>query len=417
LICLAAVLLRHDDMVSARAAGRAWLRPAGLAAILIAPWFVYQTMATRGEVWRIMLGQHIYARFTSGLDDSHLHPWHFYASTLWLDLQRAGWHWFAAAGAVALVVAACRRDGWLPRLFLFWGTVPIALVSLGASKLPHYIYPFQPPAALAVGYVVALVVDAAAQAATERLFPTLRRLARTSDRSTHRALRTSRTVLTFAAGLALMTGVLTVMRGRVLLEVHGLEIIRNTSLLRPFLIAGGMLCCAGEVAWSARVLALIPLLAMSPIDEYANMSRRALAVDRPLRATRDCMIDVRRSHPRAGEMVYNAAPALTYHTYNYYLRAFEPWVRRRRADPAELRRRLQEPERQSALLVSDADFFRVAAPIANTRRASGHELTLLGFRADPGLIVLLPGPYAPCAVLAAQSGGELVGLAPGEASP
>ena len=36
--------------------------------------------------------------------------------------------------------------------------MPIALISLGSSKLYHYAYPFLPPLTLAAGYLVALVV-------------------------------------------------------------------------------------------------------------------------------------------------------------------------------------------------------------------------------------------------------------------
>ena len=40
---------------------------------------------------------------------------------------------------------------------LLWGALPLALISIGTSKLYHYAYPFLPPAALAGGYIAGVV--------------------------------------------------------------------------------------------------------------------------------------------------------------------------------------------------------------------------------------------------------------------
>lgn len=399
LICLAAVVMRPASSGLLRSLWRAWLGPAGLALALIAPWFVYQTATTGSFVWLVMFGQHIYARFTTGLDASHLQPWQYYFSGLWQMLEAAGWQWLAVGGAGAAIVAATRRDGWLPRVLLFWGVVPIALLSFGSSKLPHYIYPFVPPVALAAGYASALVFDAVAAAVMTHLFP---RVLRALPARSVPVKGIARRGLIGVAVLAAAVAVVTALRGGIRMEAGDVELFRNTSLARPVLVASLALLAAGELRSSARALALVPLLVLLPIDRYPDTWTRAFAVDRPLRAARDCVLEVRRSGA-AGQTVYNAAPALTYHTYNYYLRGFEPWERVERPDRDHLRRRLLEPGQQSPVLISESDYLDVGLPVVEH---ADRALMLSAFRADPGLMVLLPGPYARCGAPAVQAGAR-----------
>jgi 4-amino-4-deoxy-L-arabinose transferase-like glycosyltransferase len=406
LICLAAVVMRRDGLASLRATWRAWIAPAGLVLILIAPWFAYQT-AVRGRiVWAIMFGQHIYTRFTGALDVSHLHPWNYYVSNLWLQLQTAGWHWLAVAGAALLVVDACRRDRWLPRVLLFWGIVPFALVSLGSSKLFHYILPFVPAVALAAGHASALVFDAASALGVQVLARIREWLPDRVGWATR--FERLRRGLILAAVLAALTALITAVHGRISWQIDAREVFQNSSLTRPLLIAALLLLAAGEVRWAARSLAVPLLLLILPMAAYSNSLKRASIVDRPLRAARDCMIDVRRSRADVGRTVYNTAPSLTYHSYNYYLRAFEPWVRVNQPDPVELRRRLLVAGQQSPVLISAPDYVRVQQTTGSGANATSETRMFTGFSADPGLIVLLPGPYESCAAVAGRAGGSVV---------
>ncbi len=409
LICLAAVVMRRGGWVGLRAAWRAWIGPAALALIVIAPWFAYQTAVNGRFVWAIMFGQHIYTRFTGALDVSHLHPWHFYVSTLWLQLQAAGWHWLAVAGAAMLVVDACRRDAWLPRVVLVWGIIPVALVSLGSSKLFHYVLPFVPAVALAAGHVSARVFEAAS-ALGVKVLARLREWLTDRVGWASRFARPLRRGLILAAVLAALTGLITIVHGRISWQVHAREVFQNSSLTRPFLIAALVLFVAGEVRWAARSLTLPLLLLILPIAVYSNALKRASIVDRPLRAARDCMIDVLRSRADVGRTVYNTAPSLSYHSYNYYLRAFEPWVRVNGPDPAELRRRLLETGQQSPVLIATPDYAQVQETDGSLARALSDTSMVSGFSADPGLVVLLPGPYEACAAVAARAGGSVVGF-------
>jgi 4-amino-4-deoxy-L-arabinose transferase-like glycosyltransferase len=410
LIALAAVLARRDGWHTIRSTWRAWLGPAGLVVVLSAPWFVYQALTTGRHVWAVMFGQHVYRRFTGALDVHHLQPWHHYVLTLWLQLQAAGSGWIAIAGGAALVVAGSRRDGWLARVFLCWAIVPVVLMSLASSKLFHYIYPFLPPVALGAGYAASLAFNAAADLLTAVAAPVRRRLPAPFD-SPRVAVRTAAWALIVVAGLAALTGLITAMRGGLSWDIADATVFRNRSVIRPFLIAAPLLYAAGKVRWAARSLALSILVVLLPVAAYPKRLEQAAIIDRPLRAARDCITDVRRSTGE-GATVYNAAPALTHHSYNYYFRDFEPWVRVDRPNPAELHRRLMVPGHQTPVLISDADY-GVALAITEEETASGSGTPLVGFSADAGVIVLLPGPYAACAPRAAAAGAKPVGFAVG----
>ncbi len=408
LIVLAALLVRRDGWHTLRSTWRAWLGPAALVVGLSAPWFVYQALASGRGVWAVMFGQHIYTRFTGALDVQHLHPWHHYAVTLWQQLQTAGSEWMAIAGGAALAIAGSRRDGWLARVFLCWAIVPVALISLGSSKLFHYIYPFLAPVALGAGYAASLAFNAAADLLTAVAAPVRQRLPAPLD-SPRVAVRAVGWALIAAAGLAALTGLITAMRGGLSWEIADATVFRNNSVIRPLLIAALMLYAAGHVRWAARSLAAIVLVVLLPIAAYPKRLEEAAVINRPLRAARDCIADVRRS---TGETtIYNAAPALTYHSYNYYFHDFEPWLRVHRPDPAELRRRLTVPGHQTPVLISDADYRDLALAITDGEIAADNGAPLVGFSADAGLIVLLPGPYAACAARAVDAGGKPVGFA------
>ena len=131
----------------------------GLTAVVVVaailPWFVYQYTQNGGQIWLIMFGEHVYTRFTAFADARHLHPWHFYVTAGWRELQTAHSGWWVAFGLAVLLVNTVRhrlRDGVV---LMLWLVVPVALISVGTSKLYHYLYPYLPPLALAAGYATA----------------------------------------------------------------------------------------------------------------------------------------------------------------------------------------------------------------------------------------------------------------------
>ena len=409
LILMGAVLARRDGMRLVRSSWRAWIGPAALAAAMIAPWFVYQTFVTGRHVWMVMFGEHVYRRFTGALDVHHLLPWNYYIATIWRHLDAAGSGWIVIAGGAALLLAACRRDGWLARVCLFWAVMPVALVSLGSSKVFHYIYPFLPPLALGAGYAASLAYTAAAGGLEGAIAPFRRRFP-APVHSPRPAVRAVAWVLVAAAGLAVLTALLTAVRGdRLSLEIAGAEVFENSSVLRPFVIGALLLFVAGRIRWAARLLAVPILLMILPVEVYRATLERIASIDRPLRTARDCMLPVRAS---AGGVhtVYNAVPSLTYHSYNYYFQAFERWVRVDRPDPDELHARLAVPTRQTPVLLSEADYVEFAMPMSDDGANPGSDPPLLGFSVDQGIVVLLPGQYASCAAPAVAAGARPIGF-------
>jgi 4-amino-4-deoxy-L-arabinose transferase-like glycosyltransferase len=152
-------------------AWRTWLAVAAAVVALAAPWFVYQTVRSGSEFWYIILGEHVFKRFSSGLDPTHLKPWGYYFGFVVRELLRSHTLWLVAGGGL-LVLWQSLRDEWFEgAILLFWFWLPTAFISLGSSKLPHYLYPFVPPLALWAGYGVSWAGGMVA----ERIAPAPRR--------------------------------------------------------------------------------------------------------------------------------------------------------------------------------------------------------------------------------------------------
>ncbi len=405
LVFAGALAMRRDRQHLLRA-WRPWIGPGALFVALSAPWFVYQTLTTGRYVWQVMFWQHVYTRFTGALDVHHLQPWYYYLSNLWTHLTNAGSQWLAVAGGVALAAAAFRRNAWLARAFLFWGIVPVALISCGSSKVFHYVFPFLAPLGLGAGFLAAALFNGVTSVFERFAAPWLRKRIPPLTHSTRARTRTLAWILAGAAVVSIVIGVSTAVRGGLNLSIEDVRIFRNASLTRPFLVAALLFVLAGSLRWSARMLGVALLMIVLPVATYPSKIQRSLTVDRPLHVARDCILAVERSGAAVDDTVYDAANQLTHHSYHFYLRALEPWVRADRPDPAELERRLFEPGKQSPVLLAHADYSLVTdVAVARNLRP------FVGFSADPGLVVVLPGPFASCAAPAARAGAMPIGFA------
>jgi hypothetical protein len=162
LVCAAAAVVRPSAWVDWRPKWRDWLAPAAATVLLIAPWFVYQTLRDATSFWHVILMEHVVTRFAAVLIPSHLHPWHFYLTELWKELHLEGslslillgvavLAWRAAPAArVArrahhILNSSDEGQRFLARLLWLWWLLPVTLISLGTSKLLYYAYPFLPP--------------------------------------------------------------------------------------------------------------------------------------------------------------------------------------------------------------------------------------------------------------------------------
>jgi 4-amino-4-deoxy-L-arabinose transferase-like glycosyltransferase len=398
LVAIVALAWRRQAWARVQERWRDWIAPACLAVLAIAPWFLYQTQRSHGEVWSVMLGQHVYTRFTAALDPQHLEPWPFYFTQTWKYLRAAESAWIVVAGAVTLSVAAWRQNPWLARLVLVWGVLPIVLLSFGTSKLYHYLYPFLPPIALAAGHAAAvwvgvftrsvrgLIGDGGPLAPTDR------------DSMTVVGLRTA--AVAIAAG-AIALSIWTIVRGDVRLDWAGVTLFRSSSVLRPLAFAALFFVMAGQIGAFARTLAMLPLIVLLPLSAWHRALDRTETFAAPLKAIRDCGVSLRASG-QVGEGFYNAASRLVYHSYFYYLRRLGRWQDATHPDPAEVRRRLETVGRQTPVLLSQSDYDKWSN---ETRSGSGpHQAAAIA--SGDGIVVLLPGAYEVCVPLALQAGAK-----------
>lgn len=395
-------------------AWREWRGPAILAVALVAPWFIYQSRQFGSEFWRVALRDHIVTRFTASLDPHHLHPWHYYYVETWRELSGEGSQWVATAGFLLLAVAAWRARPPLARLVLSWAIVPYILLSVGTSKVFHYAYPFLPPIALSVGYACALLARAVAETltalSTSRQPPgALARLRRSI-----REVPAVRAALVAGAVVSYLVAAWTYGSGIATWTVGDTLVFRNSSLLRPLAIAAALLWLASLGRRGVQTLALAPLIALLPVRDYHPTLMHTTTKRHPLRALRDCGIQVRVSGLPSGEGVYNVAPTLTYHSYYYYLHRLGAWTTADRPNVEDLNRRLFEPGAQTPVLISVGDYRKaVAASSADTRAAGGESSSgpaAVTIEPEAPVLILLPGPFVACVASIVRAGGQLAQL-------
>lgn len=164
MVAVLALLWRREGPVDGWRRWSEWLWPAAAAAAAIVPWFVYQARVNARLFWTTIFGQHVYERLTASLDPDHLEPWHYYFTTLRTMLDDSGSVAIVAAGVVSIAWMAWRGTPWMARVILLWALVPLAVMSLGTSKLFHYAYPYFAPFAIGAGVFAAAAVAFVRQA-------------------------------------------------------------------------------------------------------------------------------------------------------------------------------------------------------------------------------------------------------------
>ncbi len=382
---------------------REWLMPVVGAAVLIAPWFIYQSVQAGSGFWAILLTAHVLQRFAGVLHPEHLHPWHYYVTWLWLELGRGGMRTVYVAGLAALVWQGWKGRDWQARAVLLWWAVPPALLSAGTSKLFHYVYPFLPALALGVGALVALVLGALRHPRVERAFewPGIARLGRPG------ALVARGLIVLGVAAFAAAAWVTVV--GPVNIQFGDVRVFRSAVVWRPELIGGIFWLLAGlgsRVLLPTGALALVWLL--FPVS-YPDRVGFLMRTDHPIRTARDCALDVAQTG-RLPPGVYHASGDL-HHAYYYYLRrlGWTPWYS---AGAGELQRRLETPGQQTPVILARADYLRLGghvpagappavafttgAPPVNPGPALGQGLPT-GMLLYDDVVLLFPGPYGVCA--------------------
>jgi Dolichyl-phosphate-mannose-protein mannosyltransferase len=376
---------------------RLWAVMALAAIALIAPWFVYQFQNEGTGLFRVMLGEHVVTRFTGALDPGHVHPWHFYYVTLFRQLGYSGTTWLAIAGGVLLTVNAIRQPSLDKLVVVYWFAIPVALISIGTSKLHHYLYPFLPPVALASGYGPAWLL-AATRAYVDRA---MENIDRRSIQPRHWKPGFKRGLVALSV-IAAVTAALTLVLGRIDVEVGSITLFRNSSVERPLVIALVLASLAGHGVMAARaLLPAILLIAVVPVAEYRKILEELPREHHPVRTAGQCLEGVRTSELAAGRTapgVYAIGGERWFlHSYFYYLHKVGGWEGATARDDRALDQALDEPERQRPIMIGDADYGQLRL----RRGQAVQNVPALRLR---DVFLLMPGPYAMCAPVAARPG-------------
>jgi 4-amino-4-deoxy-L-arabinose transferase-like glycosyltransferase len=368
---------------------RSWLVASAMVVALVVPWFVYQHFKSGGAVWTIMFGLHVLTRFTASLDTSHVHPWYYYWAMLWRGLLHVGTAWFALAGFALLCGVAWRQRRVEEITIIAWLVVPLALMSAGTSKLHHYLYPFIPPAALAVGFGPGWLTRTVADH-LDRIMGAVH--ARLPSGGAWRAVRHVFLTLALAAGtIALATLVLSSINWK----VGGVTIVRNSHIARPLFAALVLATLAGHGVAAARLIVPAALLmSMLPRHAYEDVIHRLQVEAHPLRSARDCLLSVRAggsSEIAPGAGIYAIGEHKWFlHSYFYYLRHVGTWDRTEVLDPDRLNEALFVPGHERPVMIDEDNYRAFKASHGDAVRT----LPLLPLRE---VLLLMPGPYAACA--------------------
>jgi 4-amino-4-deoxy-L-arabinose transferase-like glycosyltransferase len=384
-VLVSALLFDRKAWRVLRADIRPWLAGAIGTLVVAAPWFVYQTLREGAGFWRVLVGEHVYQRFTTSLDASHVQAWHYYFSVVFRTMEGEGTVWTVIAGLVLLAVRAIRERHRESQLMLAWFVVPFVLISLGTSKIHHYVYPFLPPLALAAGSLVDWLFRVGRGYAISAMAALQRRVGIDSGRNGLRYVLL--TLATVAAVLAVATFLL----GTVEWKVGDTRLFRNSHVSRPLAVAMLLALVAGRGAVAARMLWPVALmLTVIPLNVYENIWKRTLVKDYRLRSARECLTRVQkaeRAAGRAGLGIYSVGQHRWFvHSYYYYLRDLG-WDAHDDVDQRVMDAALAGEGHHRPVMLDEPAFRAI--------RMRYRELPLPRL-VLPTALVLMPGPYGEC---------------------
>lgn len=400
LAIVAASLLFRAPRTRLASEWRVWGSVAALALALAAPWFVYATMRFGWDLWRIMLADHVYVRFTTYLDSTHLQPWDFYVTELYRWFAVSDSHLLVSAGLALLVVQTIRRQWIGGAVVASWFALPLLLMSIGTSKLYHYLYPFLPPLALAGGYLIGFAAMLAPaplarglQALDDYLAARVPALATICRRPAVRF-----TMIAIAVAAAAVAAV-TLVYEPIRIALGRSVLFRSSGIVRPIVVVALVGAAVGECRRASRVVVVLLVASVLPLQAYRDAVKRLTIERHPLRSAGRCVAGVERQRVQAGGepsgLYVDAAPADISHPQNYYFRRIRPWEYAKTPASNVLSDYISRPDVQRPILITDKRY----QGVVNRR----------GFGAEPppwvrfdvnGLWLLLPGPYRACSVAA-----------------
>ena len=374
---------------------RATWTAVGLVLALTVPWFAYAQWKFGSLLWETMLAEHVYARFTTALNQMHVQPWHYYLDSMWRALEPSGLRWLVPAGLVTLIVLSIRRRSVDGVLVSLWATIPIALISLGSSKLYHYAYPFLPPLMLAAGYLVALIVMLAPVVVRKLLDAIDDAITRMAPRwpraASQPAVRALSGIVMGAAAIAVLW---TAAFGDMRVAIGRSLVFKNTGAMRPMIALAAAGVLSRRSLQSAFMLVAMTLIWWTPIHAYRDTIPALRAEKHPLRDASACVSRVEQAMPpesRPGLFV--DSDGSIWHPINFYFQRIQPWTEQRTPAPETLDRYLHDPASFRPSLVQDDRYhayLRGPEEARFNRGISPPMIPMLDYT------LLLPGPYRVC---------------------
>jgi 4-amino-4-deoxy-L-arabinose transferase-like glycosyltransferase len=399
-----AALMFRSTRAKVAAGWKPWLAVSGVVVGLIAPWFIYAHVQFGRQLWETMFAAHVYERFTTGLNQTHLHPWNYYVVTMAGTFASSGVQWLVLLGVFALLVQSLRRRWFEGAVVLLWAIVPLALISAGSSKLYHYAYPFIPPVTIAAGYGVALFVMLApvvlrkilerVEDATTAYLPRLRAGAERPW------LRGGGTLLIWL-GAAAITGAL--IFGVVRIGVGKTQLFKSSGLLRPLVV----IVLAGLLTRRSALIATLVVVLMAawwmPVRVYETTVRQFSVQKHPIRDVSECLRRVASNMGAARSPgIYADMDDSMWHPIYYYFRRLPPWTHQRVPAPELLDRNLRDPAAFRPSLVQEQRYreYQRGPQAGLFNRDPSTPLVAIG-RYPFEYVLLLPGPYGACSPEAA----------------
>ena len=414
-VLAAAALLRREDWKRLYRDRRTFAAAAFFAIALVAPWFVYQHYARAGEpgpgLFEVMFGTHVFKRMTASLDSAHLHPWTYYLTRIWFELERSGTSIVISIGAALFVARTLLRRSVEGAVVVLWFVIPMAAISAGAGKLYHYAYPFLAPLALAGGWLVAFAAARLYRWLTEPL----NAFAKRRDSLLPGWLKStpSQMALTAAGLLSLVVLALTLVLDRIHVSLGSMT-IRNASVIRPAVVT--MACwLIGAPSQILRAVVVAALLtAALPLSAYHSNVTRTGETQRPMHDLRACLSPIMDEQVRIGRKrrgTWVETGSVSWVPF-YYLRGFGAWQEGGKST-SMIAKHLLSPDEPEIVLLSEsrhreflaelsadrASVLAEAAQFAGTEPATLEdrlERQPVGLVPVGGNTLFLPGPFAVC---------------------
>jgi 4-amino-4-deoxy-L-arabinose transferase-like glycosyltransferase len=375
---------------------RWWALSCAVVLVLTVPWFVYANARYGAFYWQAMIGEHVYRRFTSFLDPGHVQPWYFYVTAMYHQFLASGTLLLAVLGLGALAAQAVRRRWAEAAVVLIWFALPLLLISAGTSKLYHYTYPFLPPVALAIGYLVALLF-ALAPAPFDRALASISAWANGTART--RSLVSRPIVKATFAALAVVAaalGVASLFVGTVRIPFGDDVVFRSSGIFRPAMAAFALVLPLGLSRRAGRILLPCLIAAALPLPGYRTALEAMTDEVHPYRSVSECVQRIDAGRPGGPRGLYVVWPdAGIWHPVNYYFRRVRPVERAQTVDVTTIERYGGRTSGNGFDLAGPRPLV-IAAPLyralpTDVRAALPAPLDL---RYDA--LLFLPGPYAVC---------------------